>query len=290
MINKLYSHFLFISAAIIWGASFTYQLDIVKRLGAISFTFYTFLFSFIVLFIVTIIKRERLMYRWRDGLLLGLILSGLELFQMLGLKLSGATTASFVTNLGLILIPFFGALIFRHKVKKFHLICLAIASFGLYYFVGDMSLINLGTYYLLISAVYMALYFLISERLEKRAENNPPTLLMQSFLVVTAISFYFLYRDYDSILLLPKYSFETYKELLLQAFAFTLAPYTLIHYASKISRDIDITFFGGIIEPVAGASFAYIILGERIYGEQLIGIYIIALAFIIGVYGLRLRR
>ncbi len=290
MINKLYSHLLFIAAGIIWGASFTYQLEIVKTLGAINYTFYTFTFSTLILLVIVMLKRDKILYRWRSGLLLGLTLAGLEIFQMLGLKLSGATSTAFLSNLGMILVPFLGALVFRHKLKKVHLASLGVSLVGLYYFTGANFKLDLGSHYLLISALFMALYFLFSEKFEDRVDNKPINLLLHSFFIISIISFYFVYQDYGSFDMMPIYDMTTYKVLIFQAILFTLIPYSLIHYASKVSRDMDIAVFGGMVEPLSGAAFAYYILGERLVGTELIGLYILILAFAMGVYGINKRR
>jgi drug/metabolite transporter (DMT)-like permease len=289
MINKLCSHLLFIAAGIIWGASFTYQLEIVKTLGAINYTFYTSTFSTVMLLLIVMLKKDKILYRWRSGLLLGLSLAGLEIFQMMGLKLSGATSTAFLSNLGMILVPFVGALLFRHKLKKVHLVCLGASLVGLYYFTGASFNLGLGNYYLLISALFMALYFLFSEKFEDRVDTKPINLLFHSFFIISIISFYLVYQDYGSFDMIPIYDIATYKVLIFQAVLFTLIPYSLIQYASKVSRDMDITIFGGIIEPLSGAAFAYYILGERLVGTQLIGLYILILAFAMGVYGINKR-
>lgn len=167
--------------ALSWGSSFAFQQHLVEVINPIVFTFYNFLGAFVVFLIYALYSKHNLLFRWREGLVLGALITVMEITQMYGLRLSSAANTSFISNLGMLLIPFVGFILYRHRVKKEHAFSLLLAVTGMCFLVGGVHGFRFGDFMLVLSALSMALYFLYSEVFEARKGSQLSVLCVQQF-------------------------------------------------------------------------------------------------------------
>ncbi len=256
--NRSLSKLAFFSAAIVWGASFAFQKEMVREIGALDFTFWNFFISAVVFWVYAILKDVKITYRLREGIVLGVFLAGIEIFQMVGLKFASAADTAFLTNLGMLLIPYLGWLLLRHKVTLENNIALALAIVGMYLLVGGVSGFGLGTSMLLLSALSMAYYFLYLERYDSERNSHLLALLVQQFLVISAIS------AAASWLVGAPLSVERSRvpDLLWLTIVFTTIPYAVVQWAGKYADEMIAAIYDGVVEPLVGGIVAWVAFAE----------------------------
>ena len=128
MLMKNWSRFSFFIVALLWGSSFAFQKTLLEVINPFTFTFWNFTIACLALSLVAFAKRTRILYRVREGVVLGSLLACLEIFQMLGLRFSTPANTAFISNLGMLLIPYAGFVLFRHKVSAKHNAAIALGN------------------------------------------------------------------------------------------------------------------------------------------------------------------
>lgn len=268
--------------AILWGSSFAFQKGLLEKIDPIIFTFYNFLVTGLLFLIYAIIKHRNLFFRLKEGIILGILIAGTEVTQMIGLHLSTAANTSFISNLGMLFIPFLGYLMYKHRITKFDFFSILLAGFGLYLLVGGIDGIKVGDIFLMVSAFCMAFYFLLSEVFESEKKSEMSVLCSQQFLVVAVLTG--LYVIFSPL------NFSLDKDVMnvffWQIFIFTAFPYLLIQWSSKYSNEMTITMYDGIAEPLVGGLVAWVLFYEETTFTKVAGAMIMILAFGISViYG-----
>lgn len=180
--------------------------------------------SGIIFFIYALIKKIPIIYRWREGIILGLFLCGMEILEMIGLKMTNSANTVFLTNLGMLVIPYVGWLFFKDKVKIENGIAIVIATIGMYLLVGGVHGFSLGDGILLLSALARAFYFIYSERFEAENARHITTLCIQQFFVISFVCLVWVLFD-GTTLAVPS---NLHLELLWQIALFTTIPYVII--------------------------------------------------------------
>lgn len=183
-----WSKFAFFIVALLWGSSFAFQKILLDVINPFTFTFWNFTIACLVLLSIALVKGTRILYRVREGIVLGSLLAVLEILQMFGLKFSTPANTAFISNLGMLLIPYAGLLLFRHKVSFANNIAVLLAMVGMYFLVGGLHGFGFGEAMLLASAIAMSLYFLYSQRFEGERSSHFLALLIQQFFVTAILS------------------------------------------------------------------------------------------------------
>ena len=83
--TKNRSKLIFFIAAILWGASYSIQKPLLAHINPITYTFWSFFLSGLIFLIYAIYKKIPITYRWREGIILGVFISGMEILEMVGL-------------------------------------------------------------------------------------------------------------------------------------------------------------------------------------------------------------
>lgn len=279
MHKHLFPKIALLIVAITWGSSFAFQQHLVEMINPVVFTFYNFLGAFLIFFFYGLYKKEQLLFRWREGVLLGALITVMEVTQMYGLKLSTAANTSFISNLGMLIIPFLGWILYKHRVAKENIFALLLAVIGMYFLVGGVDGFSLGDFYLLLSACSMGFYFLYSERFEGEKGSHLVALCVQQFFVITLVtgllSFFFSFPFQ-----LPE---GVHFEVFWQVVVFTVVPYALIQWASKYSDEITVAMYDGVVEPLVGGMVAWGLFKEVATISTISGALIMVFAFAISI-------
>lgn len=129
-----------VGIAAIWGLTFVMVQDAVERLPVNAFLAYRFLPACAL---VALAFRKELMRLsragWVAGLLMGVFLTSGYVFQTLGLQLTTAAKAGFITGLFVVLTPVFGALFFGQRAGWPAWGAAAVSTVGLYLLSGGGS-------------------------------------------------------------------------------------------------------------------------------------------------------
>lgn len=275
---KNWSKFAFFVVAVLWGACFAFQKPLLEVINPYTFTFWNFFIPGVIFLLVALFRGQKLTYRLREGFILGALLATMELFQMVGLKYATAADAAFISNLGMLLIPYAGWMIFRHKISALHNVAIICAIVGLYFLVGGVSGVGLGELSLLVCAGIMALYFLYSQRFEGEKNSHMVVLLVQQFFTVSLVCSGVVLFFGETFAVEPAYR----SNFLLQIIVFTTFPYLLIHWASRYADEMTAALYDGVVEPLVGGIVAWGIFLEPTTRMSVTGALIMVLAFAFG--------
>ncbi len=265
----------FFIVAVLWGCSFAFNKTLLGAMSPFTFTFWNFFISGLFLLALALARRSRLSYRWREGVWLGVLLAGCEIFQMIGLNLSSSANTAFLTNLGMLFLPFVGWILFSHRVSARNSIALLFAAVGMYYLVGGVRGFGAGELVLLASASLMALYFLYLERFGAERGSHLLTLLVQQFFTTAAISALVILALHEPFtvgasLIIP---------LVGQVIAFTTIPYSLAQWVSARVDESVPAIYDGVVEPLVGGIVSWVVFAEPATGGNVVGGLLMVAAF-----------
>ena len=144
---------------VVWGWSFPFTKALFIYVDAITFTAYAFLLSGIALLVISAtLGNLSFFYRWKEGLLLGILLCLVELPQTIGLGESSAQNTVFISNSGLLLLPFLAYVMMKEKIFSRHIAALLLCFLGLYYVTGGITELVRGDLWLVFAAPMVPLY------------------------------------------------------------------------------------------------------------------------------------
>jgi drug/metabolite transporter (DMT)-like permease len=261
--------------AILWGSSFAFQKVLLDTIHPVLFTLYNFLITGILFLLYVLYKKYWLLYRWKEGVMLGLFIAGMEIMQMFGLSLSTAANTSFISNLGMLFIPYLGWMLYQHKVRSRDTLTLLVAAVGLYFLVGGIYGVVFGDFLLLLSSFFMGFYFLMSERFESEKGSHMSVLCVQQFFTVSAVCTVYLLVTGNH------FSVDTalVSQFGLQIALFTAIPYALIQWASKYSNEMITAMYDGIAEPLVGGIVAWGLFLEATGPLKVFGAMLMVVSF-----------
>lgn len=274
--NKNQSKLAFFLMALLWGASYAFQKPLLTFIDPVVFTFWNFFLSGIIFLFYALINKLPLIYRWREGVVLGLFLSGVEIFEMVGLKITSSANVVFLTNLGMLVIPFVGWFLFKDKVKIEDGIAILIAIIGMYMLVGGVNGFSFGDGIILLSALASALYFLYAERFAAERASHITSLCVQQFFTISLVCL--VWGTFAGTTFSIPESLRT--ELLWQVGLFTTLPFAIIQWASRYADEMIAAIYDGVVEPLTGAIFSWVIFMETTSVSKVIGGMLMILAFI----------
>ncbi len=266
----------FFIVALLWGSSFAVQKPLLEFISPVSFTFWNFFLSGMVFLIYALVKRVPLMYRWREGIILGVFLSGMEILQMVGLRLTLSADTVFITNLGMLIIPFVSFVIFRKKIKLEDNLAIILAISGMYLLVGGVTGFSFGDGILLLSALSCAFYFVYSEKFEGEKSHHITALCIQQFFTVAFICL--VWGLFSNLSFAVDHTIRF--TVLWNVILFTTIPYAIVQWACGCADEMIAAIYDGVVEPLAGAFFSWIVFLEATSATKVAGAMIMIFAFI----------
>jgi drug/metabolite transporter (DMT)-like permease len=170
----------------VWGSSFVVVKNVVTDSPPLVFVFLRFLLAALVCLAIAA-RRPRSPGLLRDGLVIGGLLAGGMIFQVLGQTESTASKAGFLTGLSVVLTPF-AAYVRSRKLPSLENaigIVLAGAGFILITFPRDGGPINRGDMLLLVCGIVFAFYIV---EMSLRTERHGPAWLTTVQLATVAFA------------------------------------------------------------------------------------------------------
>ncbi len=237
--------------------------------------------------IVVLLRGKKFSFRWREGILIGIMLFVLEVSQTIGLSKTTAANTAFITSLGILLIPFLEWVLYKHKVRLFTFIALAIAFWGTHLLTGGIQNFNEGDIWMVIAAIGCLFYMVFLDHFEKEKKNDMTVLCFQQFLIAGVISLLAsLVTKTPLGLQTPDGSWIPFIYLTI---FFSVIPFLLLQWAEKYADEIKITFYS-MLEPLIGGIAAWTIGAERATLPMVFGgMLIICALFISEYYNVRKR-
>jgi drug/metabolite transporter (DMT)-like permease len=247
---------------VIWGSTFAIIKGILDQIMPFTFLAYRFFWA---AFILCLIFWKRLKnidkIILRKGFLVGIFLFLGYTFQTVGLKYTTATKAGFITGLSVVLVPIISHFFIREKISKNSIIGVILAVIGLWFLNYNSSFIfNFGDFLVLLCAVSFAMH-IISVGLYARKVDYV-LLVMVQLTTVFVLSFLMaLFFERPGIHLYYP-SGVWWSIILTGIFATALAFYIQNKFQRYSTATKTAIIFSG--EPIFGAIFAYLLLGEKV--------------------------
>ena len=247
---------------IIWGATFSIVKGILDQIMPLTFLAYRFFWA---AFILGLIFWKRLKNIDKiilgKGFLVGIFLFLGYTFQTVGLKYTTATKAGFITGLSVVLVPIISHFFIREKISKNSIIGVILAVIGLWFLNYNSSFIfNFGDFLVLLCTVSFAMH-IISVGLYARKVDYVLLVIVQLTTVFVLSFLMALFFERPGIHLYYP-SGVWWSIILTGIFATALAFYMQNKFQRYSTATKTAIIFSG--EPIFGAIFAYLLLGEKV--------------------------
>ncbi|MFP5299238.1 MAG: DMT family transporter, partial [Actinomycetota bacterium] len=259
-----------VGIAAVWGLTFVMVQDAIALLPVFAFLAYRFIPASLL---VAVVFRKKLSGLGRDGwkwgLFMGIFLTGGYVFQTLGLDLTRASNAGFITGMFVVLTPIFGALFLRHRAGALAWAAALVSTVGLLLLSvaqgesGDASLT--GDALVFLCACSFSFHILVTDRAIRDHETGP---LLAVQLGVTGV-FCLVVAAARGELVVPDSSTVwvalVVTSLVASALGFFVQTYAQQHASPSRTALILAS------EPAFAGFFAYLLAGERLNAAGWLG-------------------
>lgn len=206
--------------------------------------------------------------------------------QTIGLLTTSASRSAFLLYLNVKLVPIFALLLYREQSPRRVWLSAAMALLGTTLLANNEIPPSIGDFYSLLAAASSALFIL---RLGTHAPKYKPTSLTSISLTTTAIlstlwNCFIVTSHTTSNLLLPKTISEYVPVLYLGVVVTAFASWVQVKAQKSVNASTAAVFYA--LDPVWGAAFAWIGLGESLGGKGWIGAALITLGAAVSARGI----
>lgn len=276
----------------VWGATFVMVKDALAATG--PFTFLAVRFTLAALVMTPILLAGRHRRAWTGKLTLAGVVVGVALFagyafQTVGLQFTTPARAAFITGISVVLVPLISALVLRRRVGRGAWIGVALAAFGLAALSVGPDLLDgapllqgataLGDAIVFGCAVAFALHIVLVGEISPRHGTAVLTLAQIAMAAGLGIAFAGTFER-------PTWGQMT---AILPPAAFTGVVATVLAFTVQVraQRFTSATHTALIFsaEPVFGALFAYLLVGETLAPPAVIGCGLILAGMLVAQFG-----
>jgi drug/metabolite transporter (DMT)-like permease len=256
-----------VAMASVWGLTFVMVQDAIERLPALTFLGYRFVPAAAI---VALACRRQLgalsKDGWRAGLVMGVLLTGLYVFQTLGLERTSASNAGFITGLFVVLTPVFGALLFGQRPPRLVWACALVAAVGLFLLSGGAGQIALvGDSLVFVGACFFALHIHATDRAVAHHDVGALVAVQLGVVGVACLAYAALAGDLEVPSSAVEWNALVVTSLVASALGFFVQTYAQQH-APPARVAIVLAS-----EPVFAGFFAYVLKGETLAPLQWLG-------------------
>ena len=284
--NTKGSLFLFL-AALIWGSSFVSQSAAMDYIGPFTFNACRSFVGFLVLipifmiFRKTSLKEKPLSKEEERALnkrsMIASIFCGLALviatsFQQVGISMTTAGKAGFITALYIIMVPILSIFLGR-KIPLIIWVCAVVSLVGFYFLCvqEDFSL-GQGDFYCLICALCFSIQIMTIDYFTKRENFVDPVMLsMNQFFVVGVVSLIltFVFETPDISAIIKAGGSILYAGALSSGIAYTFQILGQKHTSPAVAPLIM------SLESVFAVLFGWLLLGESMNSREILGCFLV---------------
>jgi len=253
--------FLLLVVTFFWGVSFALVKEAVSHVGVFVFLGQRFAFAFLILLSIGLFRRNHFNGRiLRDGTVLGIFLFGAFAFQTAALRFTTASNTAFLTGLSVVFVALFGFLLFRHRIHRFTLVGVFVAAAGLFLLTtGGHWRFNGGDFLALLCSFSVAFHVLYTGAYAPRGDVFWLTTIQMA--VIAFLSILFAVFSGDGEILFRWHGEILWPLVICVLFATVFA--FLVQTAMQRFTTAAHTALIFCMEPVFGAFFAFLFLGER---------------------------
>ena len=228
---------------------------------------------------IALIRFNRLNIRlFTHGSILGALLFASYAFQTVALKYTSASNTGFLTGLSVVLVPLFGAALFRHSIGAGIKWGVGLATPGLFLLCTDGSLsFNLGDVLGAICGACVALHLLYTSHFARHAGSDVYLLTTLQLTVVGLLSLAFAAaRGKEVFVWHPELLWTLVVCVLIATIFAFLVQTTMQKFISPAHTALIFC-----TEPVFAAAYAYYAAGERLGFFGLLGAVLILAGMIV---------
>lgn len=282
---------LLLITALIWGAAFVAQSVGMDYIGPFTFSAARDVIAIVVLIPVILLFTDKkadgtyppiLQQLKPDRITLiggawcGLVLGAADTLQQVGISMTTAGKAGFITALYIILVPLLGRFM-GHKVPRIIVICVALAISGFYLLCinGDFQ-VSFGDFLVLCCAVFFALHILVIDHFLLKKANSIKLSWVQfatAFLFSGTLTVLFEQPDWSAL-------WAAKWPLLYAGGLSSGVAYTLQIVGQKYTEPTTATLIMSL-ESVFAALSGWLILGEVMTAKELTGCVLVFAAVIL---------
>lgn len=255
-----------------WGASFILTKSALAEIPTFNFLAIRFFIAFALSSIIFIKKMKNIdLKTFKYGIILGVILFGSFAFQTLGLNYTTASKSAFITGFSVVLVPIFFSLLMKNIPNKKTVISTVVAFIGLGLLTLNKNImeVNIGDIYTLVCAIIFASYIILVGKYTVDAESIPLAVIQLGVVGLLSL-FASLTTEIPTIPTLGPVWFN----IVILSVVCTSGAYIVQNVAQKYTSPTH-TALIYTAEPVFGAVFSYIILGEVLSSKGMLGAILI---------------
>ncbi|WCK54465.1 EamA family transporter [Aneurinibacillus sp. Ricciae_BoGa-3] len=266
--------------ALIWGSTYSISKDIVATIPVFEFLFIRFTLTVLLMLPFTV----RLVWRataatWINGLIFGLFLLIIYSLETFGVVYTSASNAGFIISLCVVLVPIVDSIVYRKlpRISLMGAVLLSTVGTGLLT-LKAAYVFNPGDFLILGAALFRAIQMTVTKKLTEGKEIEPGALTTIQLLVVAVGAGIISFAQHPaSVQLSPKFWLITgYLAVFATIFAFYVQ-LVMIRRTSPARVALLLSS-----EPLFGAMFAMLLMGEHLSFGSLIGGACIILGMIWG--------
>ena len=260
-------------AVLLWGSTFVLVKDTLNSVDAFSLVAVRFSIAFVITLAILLFKQERLERdTMRDGVILGALVFLAFITQTIGLNYTTASNSAFITGLSVVLVPIVLFFLGKRLVENDWVACfLAFGGLALLTYKPGLGL-NVGDLLTLACAIIFGFHIVFTGEFVKK----------RSLLGLMAVQFGTVAILGIPLALLsgPRLESQAVLPIIFLSLFPTLLSYSIQSWSQKRIAQVKT----GVImsaEPVFAAMFAYLMIGERFTGTQIVGSGLIFVAILV---------
>lgn len=263
-----------------WGMTFSVMKEALGSIDAFSFIFIRFLIAGIILTIIFSKELRNCSFETiKVGIFIGIILSAVFLFQVVGLDYTTASNAGFINGLYTILTLIFVCILDRKLPSKILIFSILLAFIGLALIsINEELTVGIGDALIFLCAVATAFHVIFINRVAIKV--NAAAFSITQYFVVAIIGLIVGLATNGTVTVPSEVS--VWWAILFCAIFATAYTYTAQTYLQKYIGEIKASVIYSM-EAVFAAIFAVIYLGESLTTNVLIGGSLIVIAVIISI-------
>ncbi len=252
---------------VIWGSSFVLTKNVLDYLPTFNFLAIRFIIAAVIsgiIFYKNMLRTDR--HTLKYGVLIGAILFAAYGFQTVGLNYTTASKSGFITGFSVVIVPLFSALLLKLKPHREAVAGVILAMVGLGFLTLNASLsLNVGDFYTLIAALMFAMHIITVGKYTVKVDSIAMAVIQIA--VVGILSLFFSLGIERPII--PK-GINVWSAILILAMLATSGAYIIQNAMQKFTSPTHTALiYTG--EPVFSALFAYLLLGERLTAQGILG-------------------
>ena len=172
--NKKVASLMAVLVTAAWGSSFILMKNVAQDVPALGFLSLRFGMAGLILALVFFKKLKEFSKKTVfQSFVLGALLAGYMIFQVVGLRETSASNSAFITSLSVLVVPFLSAAFLKKAPTVSNWTGVALAIFGLVFVTGihqGLSVLTVGDGLTFLCAVCVALHIIVADNFLKESD------------------------------------------------------------------------------------------------------------------------